>query len=116
MAEQTCPAGVDPADVAAWMLDGDEHPQVDLESHVPTCFACRRVAERMGRTRAVVDALRAESVEPPRGARQRTLSRLRFEAFAVDLLRAVLGGTARVVTELGPGLPPPRPPDDGSTT
>lgn len=106
-----CPLGVEPADVAAWAVDDEAHPMIDLAEHVPTCGACRDVVSTVMPSAALGLALRASTPSAPGGVEQRALGRIRMEATALLLVRTFFGAATRVVQAV-PSYVRPRLPHD----
>lgn len=96
-----CPEGVPPEDVAAWAVDGAAYGPLELATHVPSCPACRAVADSLDRAAGLGDTLRGTGdVRLPEAVVERALGRIRTER-AVSLLLGTLGGAfARVAVAL----------------
>lgn len=96
-----CPLGVDAADVAAWIVDHEPLPGVDLAAHVPACEACaavgRAVAPAAGLGASLRSATHAQAAER---VQRRVLDRVRLEATALLLVRTAGGAAARIAQAL----------------
>ncbi|MEX2100877.1 MAG: hypothetical protein WEB19_05635 [Acidimicrobiia bacterium] len=107
MTDSSCPLDIDPADVAAWAVDGEPHPEIDLAAHVPGCPACRAVVSVVMPSAAIGLALRASAPPAPLGVERRAMGRIRMEATALLLLRTFFGAAARVIQAVPPYVRPP---------
>lgn len=103
----SCPLAIDPADVAAWAVDDEPHPEVDLAAHAPGCPACRAVVSVVMPSAAVGVALRASAPPAPVGVERRALGRIRMEATALLMVRTFFGAAARVVQAVPSYARPP---------
>lgn len=107
-----CPRGVVPEDAAAWAIDGEPHPDVDLDAHVPVCPVCMGVVAALGPSRVLAETLRGDTAPAPEAVTRRAVGRIRLESDALLLARTVLGAAARVARAVpdyllrGPRRPP----------
>jgi hypothetical protein len=100
-----CPAGVEPADAAAWALDAEPHPDVDLAAHVPGCAACQAAVAQVTPARATADTLRSARPPAPAAVTSRAVGRIRFDATTLLLARSLGGALARVAAAVPDYLP-----------
>jgi hypothetical protein len=103
-----CPEGVDPADAAAWAVDGVPHPTLDLAEHVPTCQACQAAVNEAEQAASAASALRASRPTAPSAVTARAVGRVRLEATAWLLARTLGGSLARVTRALPSYIRPRR--------
>ena len=95
----SCPLGVAPEDVAAWLLDEQPLPDGVGEAHVGSCAAYRDTVSVMGSTRQLTELLR-EPIDAPASTVQRVVERVRLEMLAGEVIATVVDGTADVLSDL----------------
>jgi hypothetical protein len=97
--EGPCPDGVAPEDVAAWAVDGEPHPDVELAQHVPACAVCRSVIAQVAPAGDVADTLRSVGTAPPDRVAERVaataVGRIRAERGAVIVFGTFVAALAR---------------------
>lgn len=95
----TCPAGVPPEDVAAFVLDGEPSDVVDLAAHVPTCPTCTDVVRTLPAPAAWQGAWAAarREVVAPAAVADRALARVRAERRALAVAATLGAGWGRVL-------------------
>lgn len=97
MSGSTCAEGVAPEDAAAWALDDEPVPGIDLAAHLSSCEACRAAVASVSPARGLAERLRA-TPDPAAAARaaDRAVRRVRVESSGLALVRALGGALGRV--------------------
>lgn len=103
-----CPAGVAPADVSAWALDGEVLERIDLAAHVPGCAVCRRTRVTVAPTRALASALEALPHAAPAHVSRQAAARIGFQDDAAAVAEVVLAAAGSLVDALCAYGPQPR--------
>ena len=91
-----CLQGIPPEDAAAWALDAEPRPDIDLAAHVPGCPACSAAVAAVAPAAHAAAALRTARPAAPVSVSERAAGRIGIEATTGVVLRTVLGAFGRV--------------------